>query len=506
MGPYPGISSRWGFPEWSEIASSKAGQILIGGVAGALLGAAISSKLSLVVLLIGAILAGAAVAAALTYPERVFIAFVLVVALIPTYAAPKMGPILFIPGAGLAWILAGTLAWRNAMQRGRLFGLTAIDLLVVVFFVLMYISSQVSQQVELKIYENDVFAWLGPYLATRLLLQDCKRPAFAVAASFAAATVLVAPVAVLETLGVKNPFLNFQFNSAEAAAFGNTVSRLGEVRAQASFGHPIALSMFVAASALLSLGMAIYAKISKERAIWLGLAAVAIAVQVMTASRTGYLMLVPGVILLGLTTAMQTARKRLMGFFGLVAVLFVAMQFTGALPEELQLFPSGQAQSAAAEEVSESGAYRERLLERAIEPGVLGLWGNPYNKVTNAVSAANTATDNEYIILADSWGLIPTFSLIAIAIALLIAIVVARGRNAYELVILPIAALMSLGALFFVAFITQQQVVIWILIGASSAASERVLRERRLARRQRSAERPPEPPEPQRLEVMPDRW
>ena len=54
---------------------------------------------------------------------------------------------------------------------------------------------------------------------------------------------------------------------------------------------------------------------------------------------------------------------------------------------------------------------------------MLGLWGNPVNKVTPAVSATNTATDNAYIILADDWGLIPTFALIAIALALLIAII-----------------------------------------------------------------------------------
>jgi hypothetical protein len=492
------------FPDLSGFFSSKTGQILLGGVAGAFVGAAIASKLSLVALLIGAVLAAGAVSAALTRPDRAFYGLVVVMVLIPSYAAPAIGPILFIPAAALSWLLAGILAWRNGMRRGRFFSLTALDLLVAVFFVLMLISSQVSPQVETKVFENDVFTWLGPYLAARLLLQDCERPAQIVAVAFAIGTVLIAPVAVLETLGVKNPFFNFQFNGAESAAFGNAVSRLGEVRAQASFGHPIALSMYVSASALLSLGMAIYSSVSKQRLAWLALAGLALAVQVMTVSRTGFVMLVIGGVLLALTTAERDLRRRLSAIVGIVALLVLFFNLTASGPEELQIFPAKKAAAtASAEEVAESSAYREKLLERALEPGVLGPWGNSYNKVTNGVSLSNTSVDNEYIILGDSWGLIPTFSLFAVGIALLASIALALRRRAFDLVILPIAAVASLFALFFVAFITQQQVMVWLLIGAAGAAGERVLRERKLEREQPKR---PDPQRPQRLEAIPDRW
>jgi hypothetical protein len=495
----------WRFPDLTGFLSSKLGQILLGGVAGAFVGAAIASKLSLIVLMIGAVLGLAAVAAALTRPDRAFYGLVVVMVLIPTYSSPAIGPILFIPAAGLSWVLAGILAWRNGMRRGRPFSLTGLDLLVAVFFVLMMISSQLSPQVEFKVYYNDVFAWLGPYLAARLLLQDCERPVFVVAVAFAVGTVLIAPVAVLETLGTKNPFFNFQFNGGESAAFGNAVTRAGEVRAQGSFGHPIALSMYVSASALLSLGMAIYAKASKERFAWLALAALGVAVQVMTVSRTGFVMLVIGGVLLALTTAERELRLRLASIVGVVALFVLFVNVTGKGPDELQLFPGKKAaETASAEEVAESSAYREKLLERATAPGVLGLWGNPYNKVTNGVSLSNTSVDNEYIILGDSWGLIPMFSLIAVAAGLLIAIALALRRKMDDLVTLPIAALTSLCALFFVAFITQQQVMVWLLIGCASAASERTLRERRLRKGQEK--RAAAPPPPQRLEAIPDRW
>jgi len=433
------------------------------------------------VVVIGAALATIAVVAALSYPGRVFGALVLVVALIPTYAAPEVGSLLFIPGAALAWLIAGALAWRNAIERGRVFHVTGIDLAVLVFAVLMYVSLSYSHRVEFNDYLNDLFAWGGPYLAARLLLQETRRPAFVIATSFAVATAIVAPVAVLEAMGRYNPFLHLQFNSVEASVWSNAASRLGHIRAEASFGHPIALSMFAATSAVLSLGMAIYARRVKERNVWLALAAMAVVVQALTFSRTGWLIVVLGVLFLVVTAALRAARRRVAAIVAVAGVAVLALMATGNAPKELQLLPSSSA-GAEGEAFQNSGVYREALLKRALQPGVLGLWGNPVNKVTPAVSATNKATDNAYIILADAWGLIPTFALIAIAFALLLAIALSRRRGGEELVTLPIVALTSLCALFFVAFITQQQCMIWMLIGAASVASERAVARQRAAR------------------------
>ncbi len=470
---------RGQWPSFSELASSRAGQILLGAGAGLLLGAVIAAKLALLALLLGAVIAAAAVAVALVHPGRAFFGLVLVTALIPTYAAPGVGPILFIPAAALSWVLAGVLAWRNAMTRGRILQPTPIDWLALAFFGLMFVSLSFSAQVEFNDYLNILFAWTGPFLAARLLLAETKRPAFVVAAAFATATVLVAPIAVLEAIGQENPFLNFQFNGVEAATWAAPASRLGQIRAEASFGHPIALSMFASASALLSLGMAVHASLSKERWTWLALAAVGVGVQALTFSRTGWLMLVVGIVLLALTTALRAARRRLAGIIVVSTVAVFALMLSGAAPSALQIIPSNKSSSEEGQAFAESGAYREKLLERALEPGVLGLWGNPYNKVTRAVSSTNNATDNAYIILADGWGLIPTFALFALAAALLVAIALARRRGAGELVALPIAAFTTFFALFFVAFITQQQVMIWMLIGAASAAGTHLLSDER---------------------------
>lgn len=454
----------------SNLASSRTSQIVLGGVTGGVLGVVISSKPVIVVAIVAAILAATMVAAALVHPGRVFVALVLAMVLIPTYAAPAVGSLLFIPAAALSWPVAGVLAWRNAISRGRIFHPTAIDLTVLAFAALMYVSLSFSAQIEFNDYLNDLFAWGGPFLAARLLLEDTKRPVFVLAVSFALATVLIAPVAVLESLGKSNPFLSLQFNSVEANVWGGAASRLGAIRAEASFGHPIALSMFVSSSALLSLGMAIYARQSRERFIWLALAALAVGVQALTYSRTGWIILLIGVVLLAVSVAARAARRRLGFVIAMIGAAAIAVSTSGSAPQELQLFPSGGGGEEGAV-FKDSGAYREALLRRALEPGVLHLWGNPVNRVTPAVSATNGATDNAYIILADEWGLIPTFALIAIAVALLISIALARKRGVGETVVLPIVAFTSLCALFFVAFITQQQLMIWLLIGAASAVS-----------------------------------
>ena len=507
------------FGEWDKLLLSRAGQILIGVVTGAVIGAIVASQLKIIVVLVGAIVGGMLVSLALTQPARAFVALAAIAALIPTYAAPAVGSILFIPAAALAWAIAAALMWRNAIERGVPFRPTALDVLVAIFFVLMWISLSFSEQAKSQELQNDLFAWLGPYLATRLLLAEVKRPVVVIAAAFAAVTVIVAPFALLETMGVKNVFSNLKFNNAEAEAFGNEQLRLGEVRAQASFGHPIALSMWVSVSALLSLAMAIYARTPKERWLWVGLAAIGVGVQVMTYSRTGWLIIVFGVFMLALTTAVRAARRRLSWVIGLAGVAVFALMLSGNAPSALQIIPSSGSDGGTAEEAAnfrDSGGYREKLLERALEPGVLGLWGNPFNKVTPAVSSTNSATDNAYIILADTWGLIPTFALFAIAAGLLTAIALARRRDAGPLVALPIAALTSLAGLFFVAFITNEQVMIWMLIGAASAASERALRRSRREYgpgedpeydQARALEMPPDPDEEdQRLAATPVRW
>jgi hypothetical protein len=455
-------------------ATSKAGQLIICVVASAVVGLAVASSSAIAVVLLAPAIVLAAVAGALVYPERAFVVLVLLLALIPTYAAPEVGSLLFVPAAGAAWILAAALAWRSLVLGARPFRVTAVDIAVGAFALLMATSLAFSLRASASDYLNVAFLWGGVYLAARLLLREARRPAFLVAASFALVTVLVAPVAILEAAGSSNPFLALQFNPVESAVWAtNHGGRLGQVRAEASFGHPIALSMFAATSALLSLAMAINTERLRNRFVWLALAVLAVGVQALTLSRTGWLILALGIVALTLATARGVARRRLVAVLAIIAVAATTMLAIRP-PSQLQLLSgSGIGTTPGSVEVANSGARRQALLDRALQPGVLHAWGNPVDNITPAVGGSSSI-DNAYILLADQWGLIPTAALVLVLLTLLPVIVRARSRGSGPMVVLPIVALTSFAALIFVAFITQQQLMIWLLVGASGAAAERV--------------------------------
>jgi hypothetical protein len=452
--------------------------ISIAAVGGLAVGAALVSKPQLVVLVIALALAAIGVVVAFSHPAAAFVGLVLMTALIPSYAAPSVGPLLFIPAAAASWVLAVALGWRNLLQRGRLFRPTVVDLGVGAFVLLMAISTSFSPRGTHTEFLHVMFLWAGPYLGCRLLLADVKRPMWLLAASFGLATATLAPFALFEYLGGSNLFHNLNFNAGEFATWAGQADRFGQVRVETSFGHPIALSMFVATSALLSLGMALNTEARRERNLWYASAALALAIQILTVSRTGWLILLIGIVALVLIYARGANRRRLVTLVTSVGVALLLASVV--VPSALQVLPGFEKSESS---VTNSSDYRQALLTRALEPGVLNAWGNAQNKVTPFV-AIGSATDNAYIILADSWGLIPTAALIFIALALLWLVVRWYSRDPEALLTIPVAAFAGLVALFFVAFITQQQVVIWLLLGASGVAAERLSGARKKTRPQ----------------------
>jgi hypothetical protein len=235
--------------------------------------------------------------------------------------------------------------------------------------------------------------------------------------------------------------------------------------------------MVLASSALFSVAMGVSSRERKHRRIWYAVAALSLGTQALALSRTGWLMIAIGVIVLAMATVQGSTRRRLVVL--LVIATSVVLLTALLIPKEVQVLPG--VGGASEYTFTTSGQYREALLARALEPGVLHLWGNSVNMVTPFVTL-DTATDNAYIILADRWGLIPTAALILIALTLLLAVIRTYSYKAEALTILPIVAFTGLVALFFVAFITQQQVMIWLLVGAAGAAVEKAVaaRPRRL--------------------------
>lgn len=458
------------FPyRFSELAATAVGSALVAALSGIVLGTVVAARSIALLALVALVIAVLGIVIAFRSPATAFLGLVLVIALIPTYAGPAIGPLLFVPGAAGAWVVAGALAWRNALRDGRILRANAVDFAAGAFALLMAVSIAFSAQVDLHEYAHVMFLWAGPYLAARLLLAEVRRPAHLVAVSFALATVILTPIAVAEYLGASNPFHVLDFNGTEFAVWANQLSRFGQTRATTSFGHPIAFSMFVATSGVLSLAMGVHSEQRSRRYAWYALAALAIGIQALALSRTGWLILAIGVVMIAAVTVTGTMRRRLATLASITAGVVVTVWLV--MPKELTIIP-GIAESSEAR-FTASGRYREALLERALQPGVLHLWGNPVSKVTPFVSGG-TATDNTYIILADTWGLIPMAALMLIAFAMFVPIARSYTQDSEGLEILPIAAFASLAALFFVDFITQQQLIVWLLIGAGAVACERI--------------------------------
>ena len=464
---------------------SPAAAAALAGVLGVILGATLVSKPILVGAAVALVIAALGVYIALKYPEVAFGGLVLVLALIPTYAAPKAGSFLLIPAAAGSWLVVIALSWRNLVVKGFIARFTLVDGASLAFLLLMALSLEFSARTSFSDYKNLLFIWAGPYLATRLLLADTKHPVKVVAVSFGIATAILAPIAVAETLGASNPFFNLNFNSTEFHVWASQIARFGQTRAVTSWGHPIAFSMFLAASALLSIAMGISTRSRNKRLGWYALAVVAIGVQALALSRTGWVMIGVGVFALAVVSVRGPIRKRLFTLFaiGFAVVLVVSV----VMPHELSVLPGVGHQTES--NFATSGLYREKLLQRALEPGVLGPWGNATNQVTPFVDFG-TATDNAYIILGDLWGLIPVFALFAIGGSLIVTTLRSYGQTEEPLAILPITAFTCLVAIFFVAFITQAQLMIWMLIGAAGAAAERISSNRREAKAQRRVSLP----------------
>lgn len=469
-----------------DIVSLPSAAVPLTVVFGVFLGVVLVAKPIVVLALLALTLAGIGIAVALVRPDLAFGGLVVLLGLIPTYAAPKVGPIFLLPAALGSWGIAVALLWRNFAIRGYLLRWNYVDLAAICFFALMAVSLSFSPRTELHDFIHEIFFWIGPYFAARLLLADVRSPVKVAATSFAIVTAILAPIAVAEVLGGSDPFFHLNFNSGEFELWARQIDRFGSTRAVTSWGHPISFSIFLAASALLSFAMGIGSKTWRSRGLWYVMAVIATGTMALTLSRTGWLMLAVGVVLLAVTTSGQ-ARSRLFAMIGVIlgGILFLAI----VAPDQLGVLPGFS--HAHESHYETSGLYRQALLHRALEPGVLHLWGNTYNQVTPTVGY-DKATDNAYIILADTWGLIPTFALFGVAAMLLVAVARSLGQDGTEpIAILPIAAFTTLVAIFFVAFITQQPVLIWMLVGAGGAAAERIAASRRRGRRQPRSEAAP---------------
>ena len=228
--------------------------------------------------------------------------------------------------------------------------------------------------------------------------------------------------------------------------------------------------MFLVSASLFCLALWLASRDERRRRFWLTAAAVTFAAQALTLSRTGWIMAAVGVCywrssaLVGRQTA----------------------PFGGAWRGRAGL---GSASPACRRNVASSSdhglrterARGQRLVQEVAGDGCASPWSPPSGgqsqESVRPVLASlwllpdpGTVLDNNYIFLADGYGLVTLAAFLVVGLS--VVALFFRLRRATTLAVLPAVVLANLVALYFVAFITQQQVFFWVLVGACGALAQ----------------------------------
>jgi O-antigen ligase len=389
-------------------------------------------------------------------------AVVLSLAIIPSYTLPSVG---ILPGEATA-LLATLLAIALAISPGRPRGLTAltpVDVSVVALFVLM-LGSVLSHERTLQTWFQEGVLWLGPYVCARLIAVSADWRRLTAKLVVGSAVALI-PLIVIETATNFNPFLRYLTIGSGAGVWGGIVARAGATRAEASFGHPIALSMFLAVAAVFALGLAWEARDATLRRRWL-MACVAIVVaQALTISRSGWVVLGVAIVVAALVVPVRRYRVQIARalMVGLVGLILAGQLGPESISAGIPVFGHANAETTASSE------YRSALLKLALSGGHLQPWGTQTSSLANLVVANYGSIDNEYLDLADTFGYIPGLALVGVALALIAGWALRRPSDilASLFVASAIGLMVGIGT---VAFITQQQVFVWLVVGGASGA------------------------------------
>jgi len=407
-------------------------------------------------IVVAAALAGAIALLAIWRPRLIALPVVASLAFLPVYMSPSAGPLTLEPTVCGLWLVAFAVGVRLLAGEGGLRP-TLLDGAVAAFATMLFLSVAVGGS-DASDLVHHAFTWFGPYLGVRLLLQRHPDPR-AIALTLVAAAVAAVPLLVVEVATGSNPFLPLARAGGAFEIWGDQQARLGADRAEGAWGHPIALSMFLGTTALLALVGGVLAPAGRRRAAWLTGALVLLVALALTLSRTGWIVLVVGAVLAAAALA-PVHRRRLAGL-ALAAVLLVLAASTAlpeVVPSPLALFSGDSA------EVDDSGDYRRWLFRQALQPGTLGAFGQPERPLSQALGGDDASIDNAYLVIAQDWGVLAMVGFLLIAGALLVELW--RLRGAGMAAALPAVALANLAGLGFVALITQQQVLVWVLIGA----------------------------------------
>jgi hypothetical protein len=258
---------------------------------------------------------------------------------------------------------------------------------------------------------------------------------------------VVAGAAIAEFLFSWNPFVHLARSNSQFDAWGQIQVRGGQARAEASFGHSIALGCSLALAVPLTLA-------SRFRVgLKVGLVGVLLVATALTLSRVGIICAVTGLLLSLLfmrTDLVPRART-------LIAVVAVSVAVV-LLPFVTRTF------TAAGSEATGSAQYRGNLL--SLIPGMApsGVSHLATRFADGTVRFGQfKSIDSELILFGLTFGWIPLLALLASLAVACACVVLRRATPATICVVAQIPALTS------VALITQYRMLFWFVVGVAAA-------------------------------------
>jgi hypothetical protein len=401
---------------------------------------------------------------ATSHPRGATIVMFASLALIPVYAVPTFRYFSPEPTSVAALVIAAVLFRAGVRLR-----FTVVDFAFAATCAAMVLAALFGPH-SLFATLSELFLWVPSYLAGRAI---CRRrngaETFALAAAIAGLIAL--PFIAYETITLKNVFFSLaRPGTALTKLWAHPAFRPGGLlRSQGAFGHPLSMALIVGSCAVFALALGVRASGRRRQIAWL-LAAICLAIgQYTSHERSGWTVLIGGLLIFAATAIPRGARIR--------HALVVAMVI---LPLSLVAVSASEpANSAAVSARAGSTADRVDLWRHAFEPGVLGLVGLPetasFNHFANAVRPGQVAIDSGYLQIGDVFGIIAFAALFTVVVAVVRVAVAVRGTWA---AVVPAVALANLVALTVIGFQTQLPVFIWLVVGAVSGVD---LRRRSLA-------------------------
>lgn len=387
-------------------------------------------------------------------------------AFIPVYWVPYEYHIFPNPGVMLLLVIvAGGFA--NTLLFSKKLILSQMDIFLGLFFVvsLMCVVLGIRKQGDLT---TNLLQWSVPYLAARYLVGN--RVSYTTFAKiFCATTLAILPFVYVEAATGFNPFHKLIVQPALGAIWAREHYRDGLPRADASFGHPIALSMFLTSGAILAFALALRPDARRRRTFWLIAAGLLIAGQALTLSRTGWIMLLAacicgaGILISKPASKVLRARVAAIVATGALGIGLVMVFSATARKGILSLFGSDH-------EASTSAQAREKIL--AASSHYFSWFGHQADTLREV---GITSVDNTYVLLTEQWGIIAAAFIAMMSVPMVAYLI--RLRRMSMGGVLVVVALANLVGLIFVALITQEQNIVFIFLGAASAVLARSQRQ-----------------------------